>query len=230
MKRALARRPSPALVIACISLFVSLGGVSAGVATGFIDSREILDNTVRTQDIRVNAVRGVDIRNNEVRGVEIRNGTIGGRDVADGAITGADVNESRLAQVPDSAALGGVAAAGWVRRGLDRLRAAGSWPRLGHRRVRARARLRRRPAPLRAPAGGRRAGVRSQLPRPDPAGRRPPRHRRPLHRVERGRHSAPAGGPHHRSRDHPHGSAHAATASPSTASASKLTDAGRRSR
>ena len=115
MKRALARRPSPALVIACISLFVSLGGVSAGVATGFIDSREILDNTVRTQDIRVNAVRGVDIRNNEVRGVEIRNGTIGGRDVADGAITGADVNESRLAQVPDSAALGGVAAAGWVR-------------------------------------------------------------------------------------------------------------------
>ncbi len=32
-----------------------------------------------------------------------------------GAVTGADMNESRLAQVPDSAALGGVPAAGWVR-------------------------------------------------------------------------------------------------------------------
>ena len=33
------RRPSPALVIACIALFVSLGGVGYAAATGSIDSR-----------------------------------------------------------------------------------------------------------------------------------------------------------------------------------------------
>ncbi len=106
MKRVLARRPSPALVIACIALFVSLGGVSYGVATGFIDSREIRDNTVRTQDLR----------NNEVRGKDIRNSTIGGRDVALNTLTGGDINEGRLAQVPDAAQLGGVDASGYLRR------------------------------------------------------------------------------------------------------------------
>ena len=48
MKYILRRRPSPALVISCIALFVSMGGVSYGVATGFIDSREIRNNTVST--------------------------------------------------------------------------------------------------------------------------------------------------------------------------------------
>ena len=46
------KRPSPALIIACVALFLSLGGVSYGVATGFIDSREIKNNTIRTKDIR----------------------------------------------------------------------------------------------------------------------------------------------------------------------------------
>jgi hypothetical protein len=38
--RKFARRPSPATVIASLALFVSLSGVSYGVATGFIDSRD----------------------------------------------------------------------------------------------------------------------------------------------------------------------------------------------
>jgi hypothetical protein len=88
------QRPSPALVIACIALFVSLGGVSYAVATGSIDSREIKNNTVRTQDIR----------NNEVRGRDIRNSTIEGKDVAFNTITGADVEESSLGKVPLAAA------------------------------------------------------------------------------------------------------------------------------
>jgi hypothetical protein len=90
VKRLIPSRPSPALVIACLALFVSLGGVSWGVATGFIDSREIRNNTVRTQDVR----------NNDIRGVDIRNSTIRTRDVALNSLTGADINESRLGRVP----------------------------------------------------------------------------------------------------------------------------------
>lgn len=100
MKYILRRRPSPALVIACIALFISLGGVSYGVATGSIDSREIRNNTVSTKDVRNNSLRTFDIRNNEVRGFDIRNSTIQGRDVAFNTLTGADVNETTLGAVP----------------------------------------------------------------------------------------------------------------------------------
>ena len=113
MKRLLARRPSPALLIACIALFVSLSGVSYGVATGLIDSRELRNNTIRTQDLRNNDIRAIDIRNSAIRG----------RDVALNTLTGSDISESKLKQVPSAAAadnasaLGGVGASGFVRTG-----------------------------------------------------------------------------------------------------------------
>lgn len=113
MKRILALRPTPATVIACIALFVALGGVSYGVATNSIDTREITDNTVRSKDIRNNGIYGKDLRNNEVRAIDIRNNTIRGRDIANDTLTDDQVDESKLQQVPsaalagDSARLGG---------------------------------------------------------------------------------------------------------------------------
>ena len=104
MQSLVRRRPSPALVISLIALFVSLSGVSYGVATGFIDSRELKNNEVRSIDIRNNEVRTRDLRNNEVRGLDIRNSTVQGRDVALNTLTGDDVNESRLGKVPSAAA------------------------------------------------------------------------------------------------------------------------------
>jgi hypothetical protein len=98
------RRPSPALVISLIALFVSLSGVSYGVATGFIDSRELKNNQVRSVDLRNNDVRTRDLRNNEVRGIDIRNSTVQGRDVALNTLSGDDVNESRLGKVPSATA------------------------------------------------------------------------------------------------------------------------------
>ena len=92
------RRPSPALLISCLALFISLGGVSYGVATGFIDSRELKNNTIRTQDLR----------NNDIRGRDIRNSTIAGRDVAFNTLTGSDIAESRLTKVPDADKLDGL--------------------------------------------------------------------------------------------------------------------------
>ncbi len=100
MKRRFRLRPSPATVIACIALFVSLGGVSYGVATGYIDSREIRDNQVRSKDLRNNDIRTQDLRNNEVRGIDVRNSTIQGRDIGVSTIRGEDIRESTLAEVP----------------------------------------------------------------------------------------------------------------------------------
>lgn len=109
MKHILRRRPSPALVISCIALFVSLGGVSYGVATGYIDSREIRNNTIASGDVRNNTLRTFDIRNNEVRGFDIRNSTIQGRDVAFDTLTGSDIAEASLKEVPSAAQAASVA-------------------------------------------------------------------------------------------------------------------------
>jgi hypothetical protein len=102
VKSILRRRPSPALVISMVALFVSLSGVSYGVATGFIDSREIKNNEIRSRDIRNNEVRTRDLRNNEVRGIDIRNSTVQGRDIALNTVTGEDVKEDTLQKVPSA--------------------------------------------------------------------------------------------------------------------------------
>jgi len=90
------------MIVALLALFVSLSGVSYGVATGFIDSREIKNNEVRSIDIRNNQIRSRDIRNNEVRGKDIRNSTVRGRDIALNTVTGEDVNEATLQKVPSA--------------------------------------------------------------------------------------------------------------------------------
>ena len=55
------RRPSPAMAVATLALFVSLGGVSYGVATGSIDSREIKDNDIRGKDVRNGTLSAFDL-------------------------------------------------------------------------------------------------------------------------------------------------------------------------
>jgi hypothetical protein len=96
------RRPSPAMIVALVALFVSLSGVSYGVATGFIDSREIKNNEVRSIDVRNNEIRTRDLRNNEARGVDIRNSTVQGRDIQLNTVTGDDVREDTLQKVPSA--------------------------------------------------------------------------------------------------------------------------------
>src|SRR4051812_46026070 len=90
------------MIVASLALFVSLSGVSYGVATGFIDSREIKNNEVRSIDIRNNEIRTRDLRNNEVRGIDIRNSTVQGRDIALNTVTGEDVREDTLGKVPSA--------------------------------------------------------------------------------------------------------------------------------
>jgi hypothetical protein len=107
-------RPSPAMFVALIALFVSLSGVSYGVATGFIDSREIKNNTIRTRDLRNNEIRTRDLRNNEVRGIDVRNSTIQSPDIALNAVTGADAKEETFGKVPSAAASDTATSAGSV--------------------------------------------------------------------------------------------------------------------
>src|SRR5215217_5863063 len=59
MKRFL-RMPSPAMIVACLSLFVSLGGVSYAVAT--IDSGDIVNGSIRNRDFKDGTLRGQEAK------------------------------------------------------------------------------------------------------------------------------------------------------------------------
>ena len=101
MRRLLRRRPSPALVVSFIALFVALGGVSYGVATGSIDSREIKNNSILSRDIH-------------------NNGIVAFKDVIPNTVGGTRVKESSLGSVPHAYALSRwavVSAAGTLARG-----------------------------------------------------------------------------------------------------------------
>jgi hypothetical protein len=100
--RRLRNRPSPSMVVALLALFVSLGGVSYGVATGSIDGRELKNDTVRSRDLR----------NNDVRGKDLRRGTVASSDLKNDAVTGADILESSLGAVNRAASADRATSAG----------------------------------------------------------------------------------------------------------------------
>ncbi len=56
------------MAVACLALFVSLGGVGYAAATGSIDSREIRNNSIRGRDVRNNGLSGRDIANSSLSG------------------------------------------------------------------------------------------------------------------------------------------------------------------
>jgi hypothetical protein len=78
MKR-FARRPSPALVISCIALFVSLGGVSYAVTTGSID-------------VKNRSLTGNDIGGDRLGGGSIKESTLGIVPFSNGVARAAVVN------------------------------------------------------------------------------------------------------------------------------------------
>jgi len=91
MKRFL-RTPSPAMVVACAALFVSLGGVSYAVAT--IDSADIVDGSIRNRDFK----------NGTLRGQEAKPDGFGPNAIKEQAL-----DASKLGQVPSSVVTDGVA-------------------------------------------------------------------------------------------------------------------------
>jgi hypothetical protein len=54
--------PSPAMAVAMTALFLSLGGVSYGLATGAISGREIQNNTITFKDVRKDKLGGGSIK------------------------------------------------------------------------------------------------------------------------------------------------------------------------
>jgi hypothetical protein len=64
------RIPSPSLVIACVALFVALGGVAYAAST--IGSDDIIDGSIRNRDFKDGTLRGQEAKRNGFGGGAIK--------------------------------------------------------------------------------------------------------------------------------------------------------------
>jgi hypothetical protein len=91
MRKLLGRRPSPAIVISLVALFVALGGTSyaALVITG--------------KNIKNGSVTGKDIKNGTLTGGKVKNRSLTASDIKNGTLTGKQIAETKLGKVPSAA-------------------------------------------------------------------------------------------------------------------------------
>jgi hypothetical protein len=79
--RKLLRRPSPAMVVACLALLVALGGTSIAAVNQLVPR-----NSVGTAQLRNNAVTTQKVRNNAITGAKVRNRSLLRVDFAPGQL------------------------------------------------------------------------------------------------------------------------------------------------
>jgi hypothetical protein len=92
-------RPSPALVISCVALFLALTGsaLAVGVAKNSIRSAQIVDGSVRNVDLRDNSVDAAKVAADAVGGEEIADNAVQSPEVAPDSLTGADLGADSVA-------------------------------------------------------------------------------------------------------------------------------------
>lgn len=96
MKSRFAKHLTFSNVVACLALFIALGGVSYAAV-------KLPKNSVSTKQIKKNAVTESKIRKSAVTGAKIRTKTIRGSDLGDNTVTGTQINEATLGEVPSAA-------------------------------------------------------------------------------------------------------------------------------
>ncbi|HXR31222.1 MAG TPA: hypothetical protein VN752_08785 [Solirubrobacterales bacterium] len=91
-------RPSPALVIGCIALFMALTGsaLAVGVGKNTVRSPQVVDGTLRTADLRDNAVAAGKIAPDAVDTTEIAENGVDSSDVAPETLTAGDLGAASV--------------------------------------------------------------------------------------------------------------------------------------
>ena len=105
MRKLALRRPSPALVVACIALLIALGGTSIAAVTqvpknsvganqlknNAVTNPKMANNAVKAPELASNAVVAGKIASNAVTGPKIAANAVTGEKIADGSIAAADL-------------------------------------------------------------------------------------------------------------------------------------------
>lgn len=93
------RRPSPALVISLIALFVAMGG--SGYAAVKLNGKNIKNKSIAGKKLKNKTITAAKLKNRTITAGKVRNNTLGGT----------QINESKLGQVPSAASAANAATA-----------------------------------------------------------------------------------------------------------------------
>jgi hypothetical protein len=91
-------RPSPALILSCVALFMALTGsaLAVGIAKNSVRSAQIVNGTMRTVDLKDAAVTGTKIAPASVDASKIAPNAVGPTQIAENAVSSAKVAPDSL--------------------------------------------------------------------------------------------------------------------------------------
>ena len=91
-------RPSPALIISCVALFLALTGsaLAVGIAKNSVRSPQIADGAVRSVDLRDNSVNALKIAPDSVGSEEIAENAVESPEVAPDSLTAGDLGDNSV--------------------------------------------------------------------------------------------------------------------------------------
>jgi hypothetical protein len=91
-------RPSPALIVSCVALFIALSGsaLAVGIAKNSVRSAQIVDGSVRTVDLRDNSVNSPKIAPDAVGSEEIAENAVESPEVAADSLTNQDLGAASV--------------------------------------------------------------------------------------------------------------------------------------
>jgi hypothetical protein len=91
-------RPSPAMIISCVALFLALTGsaLAVGISKNSVRSAQIVDGTVRTVDLRDASVSTPKIASDAVTGTQLAENSVSSPEVAQDSLTNQDLGAASV--------------------------------------------------------------------------------------------------------------------------------------
>ena len=91
-------RPSPALIVSCVALFLALTGsaLAVGIAKNSVRSAQIVNGAVRTVDLRDDAVNAAKVAPDSIGSEEIAENAVESPEVAPEALTSQDLGAASV--------------------------------------------------------------------------------------------------------------------------------------
>lgn len=90
-------RPSPAMIVSCIALFLALVGTAFAAPKLAVRSAQIVDATIRTVDIRDEAVKSVKVANGTLTADDLGTDSVNSDEIAENAVASPEVAPDSLA-------------------------------------------------------------------------------------------------------------------------------------
>jgi hypothetical protein len=93
--------PSPAMIVACVALFVAMGGTSYAAVTlaaNSVGTKQIKKYAVTSAKIKSAAVTAAKVKDGTLTGAKIKDATLTGAKLADGAVTAAKLADAAVTE------------------------------------------------------------------------------------------------------------------------------------